>query len=168
MDFIDNLVSAGLFKSNERPQIFDDESSEIVKRRVDWRVENCDANLQEIHSTFQVWCAKENKIPEYQFRDVRRTMRAIVEGKLVFTVFIRYECLVIISINCLNNNLKLPKNQVRVDGIDYIGVGDSIYKEDAKTNCIIDFCHYLVDQNYITTKFVNIRVCVKIFPFIEI
>ena len=36
--------------------------------------------------------------------------------------------------------------QVRVDGFDYVGCGNSTSKKDAQTNAAKDFCQYLVRE----------------------
>ncbi len=33
---------------------------------------------------------------------------------------------------------------MRVDGINYVGIGNSTSKKEAQTNCALDFCQYLV------------------------
>lgn len=51
-------------------------------------------------------------------------------------------CSVFVSPACFNP--KLSSVQVRVDGFNYIGMGNSTNKKDAQTNAARDFVSYLV------------------------
>nr|VZI51167.1 unnamed protein product [Spirometra erinaceieuropaei] len=76
------------------------------------------SDLEGIKSFLYAWLQKnQRKTPEYTF-----LQRSVGRGKL------RFIC------------------ELRVDGIDYVGVGNSANKKDSQTNAARDFANYLVRQ----------------------
>ncbi|ESO96009.1 hypothetical protein LOTGIDRAFT_116243 [Lottia gigantea] len=72
--------------------------------------------MTDIKSILYAWCGKKKCVPEYEFNSVGPKHKQ------------RFKC------------------EVRVEGFDYIAVGNSTNKKDAQANAARDFCQHLVRQ----------------------
>ncbi|XP_050389474.1 ATP-dependent RNA helicase A isoform X3 [Patella vulgata] len=72
--------------------------------------------MTDIKNVLYAWCGKKKCVPEYEFSCVGPKHKQ------------RFKC------------------EVRVEGLDYVGVGNSTNKKDAQANSAKDFCQHLVRQ----------------------
>ena len=98
MSFAKYLVSCGYFKK-EVPKIVDnDKNCDIWKKDGVWEIDNTNSRMSLICEEFCTWCAKKQKAIEFHFNDINILAKPNINGKLIYTVSITYECRVRILI----------------------------------------------------------------------
>uniref|UniRef100_H2YB31 RNA helicase n=1 Tax=Ciona savignyi TaxID=51511 RepID=H2YB31_CIOSA len=85
-------------------------------------------NMAEIKSFLYAWLGKQKMTPLYDIQPSGSKARP------------KFMC----EVSQFTNFLQYYKLQVRVDGIPYVGIGNSTNKKDAQANAAYDFANYLV------------------------
>lgn len=117
--------------------------------------------MADIKNFLYAWCGKKKLTPNYDIRAAGNKNRqkfmcevSFLSLLNIWLTVLSYVC----SVQVLQHKVKgcwaaclqpvfYPKHssvQVRVDGFNYIGMGNSTNKKDAQTNAARDFVNYLV------------------------
>lgn len=85
MSFCSHLEITGSLKTSEAPRI-------TYNSDLFWSIDDSDYNMREIYEVFYTWCAKNNKKPRFEFKNIEKIVRPTMNGKVIYTLPVLHAC----------------------------------------------------------------------------